>query len=283
MYNTLITATELNTLISGSSVLILDCRFSLAGQGSADYGQRVYNEDHLPGAVFMHLEDDLSSPILPTTGRHPLPDVDKLSAKLQQSGLKKDQQVVVYDDCGGAMAARTWWLLRYLGHDAVALLDGGYPQWTAQGYAVSRDVVEPEEGDFIPQLRASMNVPVDDVVRETSKAHFTLIDARGAERYRGEQEPIDPVAGHIPGALNRPLTDNLQDGCFKSADQLSEEWRALLDGRTADTVVHYCGSGVTACHNLLSMEVAGLSGARIYAGSWSEWIRDPARPVATGE
>lgn len=283
MYNTLITATELNTLLSDNTVMILDCRFSLAGQGSADYGQRVYREGHLPGAVFMHLDDDLSSPIQATTGRHPLPDADKLAAKLRQSGLNKAQQVVVYDDCGGAMAARTWWLLRYLGHDAVALLDGGFPQWSAQGYAVCQDIPVLDEGDFVADLRADMNLSVEAVIRETSVGSVTLIDARGAERYRGEQEPIDPVAGHIPDALNRPLTDNLQDGYFKPAEQLLAEWNVLLEGRNPNTIVHYCGSGVTACHNLLSMERAGLSGARIYAGSWSEWIRDSARPVVTGE
>lgn len=279
MYTTLITAPELNTLIDQGNVLVLDCRFSLADAG---YGQRVYSEAHLPGACFMHLDNDLSSPITPQTGRHPLPDVEKLADKLRSYGLNSDLQVVVYDDCGGAMAARTWWLLRWLGHDAVAVLNGGYPHWVEGGFEVTQTVSQTECGDFTVSLRDEMNLSVDEVLKSLDDQSITLVDARGAERYRGEQEPIDPVAGHIPGALNRPLTDNLENGLFKPAEQLLAEWRQLLGDTEPQHVVHYCGSGVTACHNQLAMAVAGVSGTRIYAGSWSEWIREPARPIVTG-
>ncbi|MDI3323575.1 sulfurtransferase [Pontibacterium granulatum] len=278
MYTTLITAPELHALIEQDDTLVLDCRFSLADAG---YGQRVYREAHLPGACFMHLDDDLSSPITPQTGRHPLPDVDKLADKLRSYGLNNNQQVVVYDDCGGAMAARSWWLLRWLGHDAVAVLNGGYPHWVQAGFEVTQTVPKTECGDFAVCLRDDMNLSVDEVLKSLDDQSITLVDARGAERYRGEQEPIDPVAGHIPGALNRPLTDNLENGLFKSAGQLQVEWQQLLGTTEAQNVVHYCGSGVTACHNQLAMAVAGITGTRIYAGSWSEWIREPARPVAT--
>ncbi|WP_370277319.1 sulfurtransferase [Pontibacterium sp.] len=278
MYTTLITAPELNTLIENGNVLVLDCRFSLADAG---YGQRVYSEAHLSGACFMHLDDDLSSPITPKTGRHPLPDVDKLADKLRSYGLNNNLQVVVYDDCGGAMAARTWWLLRWLGHDAVAVLNGGYPHWVQAGFEVTQAVPQAEPGNFAVSLRDEMNLSVDEVLKSLDDQSITLVDARGAERYRGEQEPIDPVAGHIPGALNRPLTDNLENGLFKSAEQLQAEWQQLLGTVDPQRIVHYCGSGVTACHNQLAMAVAGITGTRIYAGSWSEWIREPARPIAT--
>lgn len=278
MYTTLITAPELNTLSEKGNVLVLDCRFSLADAG---YGQRVYSEAHLPGACFMHLDDDLSSPITPETGRHPLPDVDKLADKLRSYGLNNNLQVVVYDDCGGAMAARTWWLLRWLGHDAVAVLNGGYPHWVQAGFEVTQAVPQAEPGNFAVSLRDEMNLSVDEVLKSLDDQSITLVDARGAERYRGEQEPIDPVAGHIPGALNRPLTDNLENGLFKSAEQLQAEWQQLLGTVDPQRIVHYCGSGVTACHNQLAMAVAGITGTRIYAGSWSEWIREPARPIAT--
>lgn len=278
MYTTLISAAELKSNLSDDDLLVFDCRFSLADTA---YGQRVYDEGHIPGASFLHLDDDLSSPITPQTGRHPLPDVDKLAERLQQCGLNADTQVVVYDDCSGAMAARAWWLLRWLGHASVAVLDGGFQAWTAVSDELEQAAPVAVAGNFAPDLQAEMNLSVAQLLAALDEETVTLVDARGAERYRGEQEPIDPVAGHIPGALNRPLTDNLVDGCFKPTEQLAAEWKAVLGDTPLDRVVHYCGSGVTACHNLLALEHAGLTGSRIYAGSWSEWIRDPARPVAT--
>lgn len=277
MYNTIISAQALQSLIGSDELVVLDCRFSLADSG---YGARVYSESHVPGAHYLHLDDDLSSPITPHSGRHPLPDIEQLSGLLHRCGVSSSSQVVVYDDCGGAMAARAWWLLRWLGHDAVAVLDGGYPAWSAAGGEQSVVPAAQGSGNFTVRLREDMNLDVEQVA--ALPARILLVDARGAERYRGEQEPIDPVAGHIPGAVNRPLTDNLNNGVFKPADQLRHEWEALLGVVEPAEVVHYCGSGVTACHNLLAMEYAGLNGSRIYAGSWSEWIRDPQRPVATG-
>lgn len=281
MYNTVISAEALQGLIGSGELVILDCRFSLADTG---YGIRVFHEGHVPGACYLHLDDDLSSPITPQSGRHPLPDSEALAETLRRCGVNNRSQVVVYDDCGGAMAARAWWLLRWLGHEAVAVLDGGYPAWVAQGGKPNAEVVAPVRGDLCARVCAEMNLSAEQIC--TLAARTLLVDARSAERYRGEQEPIDPVAGHIPGAVNRPLTDNLTDGVFKPADQLRQEWEAVLalgaDAIEPSDIVHYCGSGVTACHNLLAMEHAGLSGSRIYAGSWSEWIRDPERPIATG-
>lgn len=258
---------------------VLDCRFSLADTG---YGRRVYGEGHIPGACYLDLDRDLSSPIRPDSGRHPLPDPEALASRLRQCGVRPGIQVVVYDDCGGAMAARAWWLLRWLGLESVAVLDGGFPAWQALG--ASFEQKEPAGGvsDWHPRPDPAALVSVGEVERNLRETTFTLVDARGAARFRGEQEPIDPVAGHVPGALNRPLTDNLEQGRFKAPETLRAEWLALLGDRSAEQIVHMCGSGVTACHNQLSMELAGLAGSRIYPGSWSEWIRDPERPVATG-
>ncbi|MCV6588230.1 MAG: sulfurtransferase [Marinobacterium sp.] len=276
MYTTLVTTGQLNQHLD--EWLVLDCRFDLA---DPDAGRRAYAAGHIPGAFFLHQEDDLSSVITEQTGRHPLPDPNRLANRLAALGLSEGRQVVVYDDMGGAMAGRLWWLLRWLGHDAVALLDGGFPAWLGDEMDVSKKPVMVQSGNFEYHLRPEMTLSVDDIQQQLYKPHLTLVDARAEARFLGEQEPIDPVAGHIPGALNRPLMDNLVDGRFKPAGVLHAEWTDLLAGRGADQVVHMCGSGITACHNQLAMEVAGLTGSRLYPGSWSEWIRDPARPVAT--
>ena len=278
MYQTIVSVETLKQNLGQPNWVVFDCRFNLM---DTEAGQQAYAKAHIPGAYYLHLDNDLSSLISPETGRHPLPDPTQLAEKLAQCGIDKNTQVVVYDDCGGAMAARTWWLLRWLGHDAVAVLDGGFPAWIA-AEGSSTEIPEARESGFTPELRGMMNLSVDQLQQELSVGDILLVDARAAERYRGEVEPIDPVAGHVPGAENRPLTDNLVDGRFKTADQLHEEWSAILWGSPPDQVVHMCGSGVTACHNQLSMEIAGLTGSRIYSGSWSEWIRDPSRPVATG-
>ncbi len=276
MYSTLVDAATLADHLGDPDWLLLDCRFSLADTG---YGARVYGEGHLPGAHYLDLDQDLSSPITPDSGRHPLPQSEKLAATLVARGLNRRSQVVVYDDCGGMMAARCWWLLRWLGHAAVALLDGGIQAWPG---ALETAIPVATPGDFSARLRPAMNLDVAAVLANLAQPAFTLVDARSGERFRGEQEPIDPVAGHVPGALNRPLGDNLRDGRFKPAAELRDEWQRRLAGVVPGQVVHMCGSGVTACHNQLAMEIAGLTGSRLYAGSWSEWIRDPARPVAQG-
>jgi len=288
MYSTLISVGQLSSLIASGTenLVVLDCRFNLMDTA---LGARLYGDGHIPGAHYIDLDNDLSSPVAPVTGRHPLPDFTALADTLAQSGVSPDSQVVVYDDCGGAMAGRAWWLLRVMGHEAVAVLDGGFPAWSSANLSVSSvvpesvpgSVPEAQAANFIAKHAADMIVTLEQLTEVGSEN--TLVDARTAERFWGEQEPIDPVAGHIPGAINRPLQLNLNsDGCFKSAQQLKLEWSELLANTPAVQVIHYCGSGVTACHNYLAMEIAGLSGSRIYAGSWSEWIRDQQRPVATG-
>lgn len=278
MYTTVIDCTTLAQHLQETAWLVVDCCFNLA---DTEYGRRVYAQGHIPGAHYLHLDDDLSSPITPDSGRHPLPDVEKLAATLRALGLRNNTQVVVYDDNGGAMAGRLWWLLRWMGHQAVAVLDGGWQAWQQQQGTLSPDPPKIlAEGNFQPQLQSGFTVTALDLRQANSP--WQLVDARAAERFRGEMESIDPIAGHIPGALNRPLTDNLQNGYFKSAGQLRAEWEQVLQGCNLAQIVHMCGSGVTACHNQLAMEVAGLSGTRLYPGSWSEWIRDPQRPIAKG-
>ncbi|SEQ99084.1 thiosulfate/3-mercaptopyruvate sulfurtransferase [Amphritea atlantica] len=281
MYTTLISVTQLDTLLQAepAAVVVLDCRFYLT---APEKGEAVYLEGHITGAGYLNLDTELSSPVTPASGRHPLPDFATLCAVLRKRGVNSGTQVVVYDDCNGAMASRAWWLLRVLGHKQVAVLDGGYPAWLAAGLPVSDQLPLPSAGDFSGQPDLSMILPLQQVARYPEEG--ALVDARTPERFRGEQEPIDPVAGHIPGAINRPLQLNLtSDGLFKSADQLHQEWLSFLQGCPSQQVVHYCGSGVTACHNQLAMEHAGLHGSKVYPGSWSEWIRDPQRPVATGQ
>ncbi|MFI0398565.1 MAG: sulfurtransferase [Thiolinea sp.] len=279
MYKTLINTQTLVARLEQKDQIIFDCRFNLADPSA---GERAYQAGHIPGAFYLNLDQDLSSPITATTGRHPLPNPEQLANKLAVYGLNENTQVFVYDDISGAFAARTWWLLRWLGHEAVAVLDGGWPAWIAQAGSLEQNppALPQQVGNFKAQLQANYFLTTDAL----SQAHpYQIIDARSSERFRGELEPIDPIAGHIPGALNRPLTDNLLNGQFKSASQLKQAWEAKLAGKAPEAIVHMCGSGVSACHNLLAMEVAGLSGSRLYVGSWSEWIRDPTRRVATGE
>lgn len=279
MYNTLINTHTLVARLGEKDQIIFDCRFNLA---DPEAGKRAYQAGHIPGAFYLHLDQDLSSPITPTTGRHPLPDPQQLANKLAVYGLNENTQVFVYDDISGAFAARTWWLLRWLGHPAVAVLDGGLPAWLEQGAALEQNLpaLPKQRGHFTAQLEPDYFLTTAQLTQQHT---YQLIDARNAERFRGELEPIDPIAGHIPGAKNRPLTDNLVDGRFKTAEQLKQEWSNQLAGRNPEDIVHLCGSGVSACHNLLAMEVAGLSGSHLYVGSWSEWIRDPQRPIAIGE
>jgi thiosulfate/3-mercaptopyruvate sulfurtransferase len=281
-FNTLIDGSTLHQCLADSSTcdwVLLDCRFNLM---QPDAGLAAYQQGHIPGAVYADLNTDLSSKITATSGRHPLPAPDQLAQRLGEWGIAPTTQVVVYDDMGGAMASRAWWLLRWLGHDPVALLDGGLPAWIAAGGELIVDLPQVSACAVYP-LRLSRDwvVSSEAVQANLSTQAFTLVDARNVERFRGEQEPIDPIAGHVPGAINRPLSDNLNDqGLFKSASILRDEWLKVLSGCEAVDAIHMCGSGVTACHNQLAMEVAGLSGSRVYTGSWSEWIRDPGHPVA---
>ncbi len=281
--DTLVRGAELAARLDDPDWRIFDCRFDLAAPAR---GEQAHAETHLPDAFYAHLDRDLSDPITPQSGRHPLPDTDRLCDWLGSHGVSRNTQVIVYDDTGGTMAVRLWWLLRWLGHDRVAVLDGGWQAWLQAGLPLQTSppgAVEAVTFDGSPDWQQVVNTDtLNRQVQEGGDA-FQLMDARTAERFRGEAEPIDPVAGHIPGAMNLPLQDNLnQDGSFKSKESLRTLYTRALAGRSPDSVVAMCGSGVTACHNLLAMELAGLHGGRLYAGSWSEWIRDPLRPVATG-
>jgi thiosulfate/3-mercaptopyruvate sulfurtransferase len=260
--------------------VIIDCRFDLA---NPDWGFLNYQEGHLPDAVYAHLDHDLSGKVTAQTGRHPLPDPDLFARKLTSWGITSNTQVVVYDTTAGSFAVRLWWLLRYFGHSSVALLDGGYPKWLHEIRPFQTGVFQPTPAHirYNPSIHPEMIVSTAEVERIRQDPAFALIDARASQRFSGETEPIDAVAGHIPGALNRfHARDITPDGVFKPLPRLRTEFDQLLNGTPAQNVVVYCGSGVTSCHLLLAMEMVGLSGARLYAGSWSEWIRDPSRPIA---
>lgn len=255
---------------------VFDCRHDLA---KPSLGEVQYREAHIPGALFAHLDRDLSAPKTGRNGRHPLPDPKDFVTWLEKSGVLPTDQVVCYDAAHGAMAARLWWMLRWIGHEAVAVLDGGLAKWSAEKRPVTAEVPRFDPSQYSLNRKAQGRLSASDVERHGNE--MLLLDARAPARYRGEQEPIDPVAGRIPGARNRFNMDNVSpQGTFKSADQLKQEFQAVLGARAPSEVVHYCGSGVAACHNLLAMEVAGLPGGRLYAGSWSEWIADPNRPIA---
>ena len=258
-------------------LVLLDIRHALADPGK---GPAAYAAGHLPGAVHAHVDRDLSSPPRAGTGRHPLPDVDDFVGTCSRWGVGPGVQVVCYDDWGGAWASRAWWLLRYYGHEEVAVLDGGLPAWTAAGLPLTPDVPERERRDFRGSPGHMPTVTTWDLVTRQPRC---LVDARAPERYRGDVEPVDPVAGHIPHAINLPFAANTgPDGRFLPAAVLREKYEKALAGRPARDAAFYCGSGVTAPHDILAMEVAGLPGAALYPGSWSEWIRNPWRPVEKG-
>ena len=257
---------------------IFDCRHDLM---KPELGGEQYREAHIPGALFASLDRDMSAPKTGKNGRHPLPDPEAFAAWVGRQGVKPSDQVVCYDASNGAMAARLWWMLRWIGHDAVAVLDGGIAKWTKEGRPVTADVPAFPPTEYPLNLSEEAAVGARMVHRRLGQQ--LLVDARAPARYRGEQEPIDPVAGRIPGARNRFNMDNVAaDGTFKSPAELKAAFDQVLGGRAPHDVVNYCGSGVAACHNLLAMEIAGLPGAKLFAGSWSEWIADPARPQERG-
>lgn len=275
-FTTLVSCEELARHLDDPEWRIVDCRHLLSDVG---YGEKAYAEGHVPGAVFMHLDRDLSGPMNGLNGRHPLPDPQLLAEKLGALGIGRKPQVVVYDDDGGMYAVRLWWLLRWMGHDRVAVLDGSIRQWIVQGRPLTTDAPKYAPAVFVVELRDWV-VTSGQVETNLHANDFCLIDARGPDRFRGENETMDPVGGHIPGARNRFFRDNLDAGSFRPAAELRQEYLSVLAGVEPAQVVMYCGSGVTACHNLLAMEIAGLPGARLYAGSWSEWCANPRRPVA---
>jgi thiosulfate/3-mercaptopyruvate sulfurtransferase len=257
---------------------VFDCRHDLA---RPDLGESQYRAGHIAGALFAHLERDLSGRKTGKNGRHPLPDPQDFEKWLEKTGLTPKDQAVCYDAGNGSMAARLWWMLRWIGHHQVAVLDGGLAKWTKEGRPVTIDVPLFTPLNYPIRLRKDLAVDVATV--EKNLGRLLLLDARAPARYRGEQEPIDPVAGRIPGAKNRFNSENISaQGTFKNPEELKKEFQSVLGGRSASEVIHYCGSGVVACQNLLAMEVAGLKGSKLYPGSWSEWSADPKRPQERG-
>ena len=279
MKRLLVGAGELALHLNDPEWVVFDTRHDLMNPAK---GRQAYDAGHIPGAYFLSVDDDLAGPKTGKNGRHPLPDPKVFAEKINAAGVKPGTQVVIYDDLSGNFAVRLWWMLRWLGHDKVALLDGGFPLWIKEGRPVTQAVPAKREGNFVPRPHLGDVVDVHFVDRFRESDEITLIDARTAERYKGLQEPVDPVAGHVPGAVNRFWQKNLNpDGTFKSPQELRSEYGEMLAGADPARVVHMCGSGVTACHNLFSMELAGLPSGRLYPGSWSEWCAAPARAVAT--
>jgi thiosulfate/3-mercaptopyruvate sulfurtransferase len=284
-FTTLITAAELLELAGDPDVAVIDCRFDLL---DPDGGRRAYLAGHIPGARYADLNRDLSSPVTAASGRHPLPLPEDFAAMLRRLGIGRATRVAAYDDAAGSFAARIWWLLRWLGHTSVAVLDGGLKAWTAAGGALEQGEgkpapASPAGGPIPPQIDPAAVIATSEIAAFLGSPDNLLVDARAAERYAGSVEPIDAVAGHIPGAVNHPFSGNLDpNGRFLPVAELRRRWEDRLAGVAPSRVAAMCGSGVTACHNLLGLEIAGLRGARLYAGSWSEWIRDPDRPVARG-
>jgi len=280
-YKTLISCRDLAPHIRDPNWAVVDCRFSL---DDTQRGRREYRHAHIPGAVYAHLDEDLSGPVVAgQTGRHPLPDIPRFAARLSQWGIADGVQVVAYDDSAGSMAARLWWMLRWLGHDAVAVLDGGWQRWIAEKHPTHGGEEPRQARAFAARPRPELVVDADAVLRRPHDADWRIVDSRAAVRYRGEQEPIDALAGHIPGAVNAPHAENLgPDGLFQSKERLKERFRELLGDAPPARTVFYCGSGVSAAQNVLAYLHAGLGEACLYPGSWSEWIVDPSRPIETG-
>ena len=277
-YTTLVSTEELNRHLDDPDWVVFDCRFTLTDPGA---GKAAYDQGHIPGARYAHLDDDLAAPVGPTTGRHPLPDPQILAEKLGEWGVDHGKQVVVYDDAFGAMAVRMWWLLKWLGHEKVALLDGVLPKWIREKRPMTDAVPAIAPAVFSAKVNDEMWITADDLQVALNKGEVVLLDARAEERFSGEVEPLDKVAGHVPGAFNLPWEDNLDlGGDLLSPGELRELYQEIMGDRQGKMVVNMCGSGVTACHNILAMEHAGLHGSRLYAGSWSEWITDTRRPVA---
>jgi thiosulfate/3-mercaptopyruvate sulfurtransferase len=277
-YTTLVTAAALAGNVDNLGWVLFDCRHELA---NPEFGPKAYAESHIPNARFAHVDRDLSAPLTGSNGRHPLPDARRFGDWLGRMGVESSKQVIAYDHAGGGYAARLWWMLRWLGHDRVAVLDGGWDAWVNAGYPVPREIPQPIPAHFALRPRDAW-VDARSVLAHLDRPDMLLVDARSSERFHGRNETIDPVGGHIPGARNRFFKDNLDPlGRFKPAAQLREEFLQVLGTARPVTVVHQCGSGVSACHNLLAMEIAGLSGSKLYPGSWSEWIADRSRPIAT--
>lgn len=278
-YNTLIDSNTLHRYLTDPAWVVVDCRFDLM---QPEAGRAIYQLGHIPGARYADLNRDLSAPVTATSGRHPLPEPALFTQLLANWGVGKHSQVVVYDANNGLYASRLWWMLRWLGHESVALLDGGLAAWLASDLPVTTAISLPQPAEFVARLQRDAAVSMAQVQSGIRDGSMIVVDARAVARYAGDIEPIDPVAGHIPTAVNYPFEANLDSqGLFLPVEQLKHRFAALAD--RSEQVVHMCGSGVTACHNLLAMELAGLGGSKLYAGSWSEWVRHADNPVATGD
>jgi len=281
VHTTLVSISDLAAHLDDAGWIVCDCRHDLA---DTEAGRRAYRESHVPGARFVHLDRDLSAPVTGRNGRHPLPDPERFARRVGELGISNSSQVVAYDASGNYYAARLWWMLRWLGHDTVAVLDGGWDAWRKALHPVTDQIPVIKAARLAARRRDDMACDAEYIVANLGKPKPHLLDARSPDRYRGENETLDPVAGHIPGAGNRFFKLNLDaDGGFKPPFALREKFLAALGPIPPSDVIHSCGSGVTACHNLLAMEIAGLPGSRLYPGSWSEWCSDPSRPVATGD
>ena len=281
MPTTLLSAAELLPHLETSDWLVVDCRFDLARPAA---GEEAYRLGHIPGAVYAHLDRDLSGAITPSSGRHPLPSPDQFAATLSRWGVTSTMQVVAYDADTGAYAARLWWLLRWVGHSKVAVLDGGLKAWQAAGGPISSDTPRRAPANFVARPDRNAWLDATQVAERVRQSDWRLLDARAPERFAGDVEPIDAVAGHVPGACNHPFATSLgPDNRFLPAAQLRERFATSQGGVADSNTIAMCGSGVTACHLLLALEAAGKPGAKLYAGSWSEWIRDAARGVAKGD
>lgn len=279
MHTTLIETGQLADLLAQDAAIVLDCRFDV---GRPDAGEAAWREGHIPGAHYVHLDADMAAAPDESSGRHPLPDPEAFQAKLEACGITPEAQVVVYDDAGGAIAGRMWWLLRWAGHAAVAVLDGGLPKWAQEARPLSQDCPAATRAIHPVAPNDALWISTEGIEAGLGQKTLHVIDARDPDRFAGRIEPLDTKAGHIPGAQNLPFRDNLNaDGTFRSPGDLRERFAALSE--SPRTVCHSCGSGVTACHNLLAMAHAGLEPGRLYVGSWSAWIRDPRRPIAAGD
>ena len=279
MYSSLISPKTVNEHLEDPNWRFFDCRYVLT---EPDKKQAEFAESHLPGATYAHVNHDLAAPqIQGKTGRHPLPKIAELSKTFSAWGISSSTQVVVYDDAGGAYAVRLWWMLRWLGHDAVAVMDGGWPRWVQEGRQVTATLTVSEPKIFKASPRDNWLVTAEDIKADLHNYEVRILDARNSDRFQGINETLDPVAGHIPGAVSAPFVENLdEDGNWKSKSVLRLMYEKLLSGSPAEQAVSYCGSGITACHNILAMYHAGLGDSRLYCGSWSDWIADHKRPVA---
>lgn len=279
MSSPLISTADLAARLNDPKLVVVDSRHDLLNPA---LGPQAYAAGHLPGAIFMSIDDDLSAAKTGSNGRHPWPAADAFAATLGSKGIGNASHVVVYDGGNAMYAGRLWMMLRWLGHDRVSVLDGGIAQWQKEGRAIDTTPRQHAATTYHPVVRTGMLLNADDTLAAMTDPAQRILDARAHERYRGDTEPVDPVAGHIPGAVNRPFALNMRDGLFKPADELRREFEIVLAGRPPAHLIHQCGSGVSACANIIAMEHAGLGGSRLYTGSWSEWCADPSRPVARG-